>query len=160
MLRLLVGISLGLAATCACAGEFNGVLSIGDAAPAWCDLPGADGQQHALSDLKDHKIVVVVFTCNSCPVARDYEDRTSRWPSATTRCGRRRHQRQSRGRDSLAKMAERAKHKQFPSPIFLTNRNRSVATMAPVLRPIIFVLSAERKIVYMGAWTTPATPPR
>src|SRR5690242_13397466 len=76
MLRMIAVITLSLAATGATAGEFNGVLNIGDAAPAWSDLPGTDGQRHALADLAGKKVVVVVFTCNSCPVARDYEDRT------------------------------------------------------------------------------------
>ena len=36
---------------------------------------GVDEQKHSLSDLADAKAVVVVFTCNHCPVARAYEDR-------------------------------------------------------------------------------------
>ncbi len=51
------------------AGKFNKVLSIGDVAPAWEGLEGTDGTKHALADLKGKDVVVVVFTCNSCPVA-------------------------------------------------------------------------------------------
>ena len=50
-------------------------LAVGDPAPAWKDLAGVDDQQHSLADLKDAKAVVVVFTCNHCPVAKAYEDR-------------------------------------------------------------------------------------
>src|SRR6059058_236076 len=57
------------------AGLFNKVVSIGDPAPAWTELPGVDGKAHSLSDLKNKDVVVVVFTCNSCPVAEGYEDR-------------------------------------------------------------------------------------
>src|SRR5262245_10813369 len=57
------------------AGKYNSVLNVGDAAPKWERLPGVDGKEHALADLADKKVVVVVFTCNSCPVASDYEDR-------------------------------------------------------------------------------------
>ncbi|MEM9644707.1 MAG: thioredoxin family protein [Planctomycetota bacterium] len=57
------------------AGEFNPVLSIGDSAPAWSDLPGTDGKQHSSSDFRDSAAVVIVFTCNSCPYAVDAEDR-------------------------------------------------------------------------------------
>src|SRR6202050_4023332 len=57
------------------AGKFNDLLKIGDEAPAWVELPGVDGKKHSLADLKDKQVVVVVFTCNSCPVASDYEDR-------------------------------------------------------------------------------------
>ena len=49
------------------AGKFNKKLDIGDTAPAWKDLEGTDGKKHALADLKGKDVVVVVFTCNSCP---------------------------------------------------------------------------------------------
>src|SRR6476660_4487014 len=57
------------------AGTYNDVLSVGDPAPAWRDLPGVDGKKHSLADLQDRDVVVVVFMCNSCPAAQDYEDR-------------------------------------------------------------------------------------
>ncbi len=57
------------------AGKYNATLNIGDAAPTWTDLEGVDGKRHSLADLADKEVVVVVFTCNSCPVATDYEDR-------------------------------------------------------------------------------------
>ncbi|MCA9220050.1 MAG: redoxin family protein, partial [Planctomycetales bacterium] len=57
------------------AGEFNPDINIGDPAPVYRELPGTDGKQHSLSDLKDKRVVVVAFTCNSCPYAVDYEDR-------------------------------------------------------------------------------------
>src|SRR5438309_2313889 len=64
-----------LSATPSGAGKFNKKLNIGDKAPAWMDLEGTDGKKHSLADLADRDAVVVVFTCNTCPVARDYEDR-------------------------------------------------------------------------------------
>jgi thiol-disulfide isomerase/thioredoxin len=58
------------------AGKYNEVLSIGDRAPEWQGLPDVvSGRKHSLVDLKDVPVVVVVFTCNSCPVATDYEER-------------------------------------------------------------------------------------
>ena len=56
-------------------GKYNPVLDIGDDAPKWQDLPGIDGEQHSFDELGDYEAVVVVFTCNSCPYAVDYEDR-------------------------------------------------------------------------------------
>src|SRR5450755_2743267 len=69
-LALVVGLGGSLSA-----GEYNKKLSLGDPAPAWKELPGADGKTHSLSDLKDKDVIVVVFTCNSCPIANDYEAR-------------------------------------------------------------------------------------
>lgn len=56
-------------------GKYNPVLDYGAAAPAWKDLPGVDGKRHSLSDLAKKDVVVVFFTCNSCPYAVEYEDR-------------------------------------------------------------------------------------
>ena len=57
------------------AGTYNKQLSIGDAAPDWNGLEGTDGQKHSLADLADKEVIVVCFTCNTCPYAVDYEDR-------------------------------------------------------------------------------------
>src|SRR5439155_4195737 len=73
-LACLAGMGCFLAAL-APAGEFNKKLSIGDKAPTWADLPGIDGKKHSLAELKDKSAVVLIFTCNSCPVARSYEER-------------------------------------------------------------------------------------
>ncbi len=50
-------------------------LAVGDQAPAWNNLKGVDGKQHSLGEHADAKAVVVIFTCNHCPVAVAYEDR-------------------------------------------------------------------------------------
>src|SRR5205809_1143285 len=57
------------------AGTHNKQLSIGDRAPDWSGLVGTDGQKHALADLTDKDVVVICFTCNTCPYAVDCEDR-------------------------------------------------------------------------------------
>src|SRR5580692_9935050 len=69
-----LALAFGLAGSSG-AGEYNKAINVGDSAPAWKDLPGTDGKTHSLSDFKDKDVVVVVFTCNSCPIANDYESR-------------------------------------------------------------------------------------
>src|SRR5438876_9320043 len=75
MKRAAISAALWALALPAAAGEYNQRLNVGDPAPAWPSLPGVDGNKHALADLRDKAAVVLVFTCNSCPVAVDYEDR-------------------------------------------------------------------------------------
>ncbi|MFB6201988.1 MAG: thioredoxin family protein [Halorhabdus sp.] len=41
----------------------------GEVAPAF-ELPGTDGETHALTDFEDYAAVLVVFTCNHCPYAQ------------------------------------------------------------------------------------------
>src|SRR5436190_1558931 len=57
------------------AGTYNKQLNIGDAAPDWKGLVGTDDKKHSLADLADKQVIVVCFTCNTCPYAVDYEDR-------------------------------------------------------------------------------------
>ncbi len=49
-------------------------LKIGEPAPDF-NLPGADGQNHRLSDFADAPVLAIVFTCNHCPTAQAYEQR-------------------------------------------------------------------------------------
>ena len=49
--------------------ESKAVLERGDEAPDF-ELPGADGETHALADFADSEALLVVFTCNHCPYAK------------------------------------------------------------------------------------------
>ena len=49
---------------------YAGELKIGDAAPDFKNIVGTDDKKHALADYDDSKLVVLVFTCNHCPVAK------------------------------------------------------------------------------------------
>src|SRR5262245_9934037 len=77
LIVLMLATLLGLAPR-AHAGRFNKVLSVGDQAPAWADLAGVDDRKHSLADFKEAKAVVVIFTCNHCPVATAYQARFAR----------------------------------------------------------------------------------
>jgi Peroxiredoxin len=57
--------------------ESDHQLIRGEEAPTF-DLPGTDGQTHALSDYDDHDGVLVVFTCNHCPYAQAKFDELNR----------------------------------------------------------------------------------
>ena len=58
----------------ASAEEVHPTLALGSPAPDFA-LPGVDGQIHKLSDYASSPILVVVFTCNHCPIAQMYEKR-------------------------------------------------------------------------------------
>jgi peroxiredoxin len=138
------------------AGEFNSALNLGDPAPAWKNLPGVDGKKHSLADLKDKQIVVVVFTCNSCPVASDYEDRLiafakkyagSDKPTAVVAINV-----NTVEEDRLPKMKERADSKGFPFPYLFDATQKIAKLYGAVFTPEFFVLDKDRKIAYMGAF--------
>ena len=69
-LLAVVLMTLGIAS----AEEVHPTLALGSPAPDFA-LPGVDGQIHKLSDYASSPILVVVFTCNHCPIAQMYEKR-------------------------------------------------------------------------------------
>ena len=54
--------------------ESHPILALGSAAPTF-SLPGVDGKIHKLSDYAASPVLVVVFTCDHCPIAQMYEQR-------------------------------------------------------------------------------------
>jgi peroxiredoxin len=139
----------------AAAGEFNKALSVGDAAPAWADLPGTDGGKHSLADMKDRHVVVVVFTCNSCPVAQDYEDRITafarRYAGPGGKVGLVAVNVNTGAEDRLPKMKERAGEKGFPFPYLYDETQKTARLYGATYTPEFFVLDRDRKVAYMGA---------
>jgi peroxiredoxin len=159
MLRISLGLMVVLAAGAGLAGEYNPTLNIGDAAPAWNSLPGTDGKSHSLSDLKDKKLVVVVFTCNSCPVAGDYEDRMiafARQHAADLAVVAINVNRVAE--DSLEKMKQRAQEKGYPYPYIYDETQQIAKAYGATFTPEFFVLSPDRKIVYMGGMDDNSNP--
>ncbi len=140
----------------AAAGLAANPLKIGDAAPNWSGLTGVDDKQHSLSDYADAKLVVVVFTCNHCPVAKAYEDRLialqkDYGPKGVQLVAINPNSPRKQPQDSFDKMKERAKEKGFNFP-YLFDATQDVAkSYGATCTPHIFVLDKERKIAYMGA---------
>lgn len=144
--------ALAALATASEAGKFNKKLSIGDKAPEWSGLAGVDGKPHALADYKSD-LLVVVFTCNRCPVAAGYHDRLNRLAETY----------RDRGvsvvainvnpgkAESLEKMASRAQEKKFAFDYLKDESQASAKAYGARATPTVFLLNAAREVVYMGA---------
>ncbi|MFM9961377.1 MAG: thioredoxin family protein [Planctomycetaceae bacterium] len=144
------------------AGEFNEVLSIGDKAPAWADLPGTDGKKHSLAELRDRDVVVLAFTCLSCPTAVDYEDRLN--ALAKQHAG-------PNGKvavvavcvnlvdaDRLPKLQARAKEKDFAFQYLSDETQKIAKDYGAIFTPEFYVLNKARQVVYMGAMDDSTAP--
>lgn len=128
-------------------------LKIGDPAPSWSGIIGIDDREHGLSDYGDAKAIVLVFTCNHCPVAKAYEDRLVALQKDY----------QAKGvqlvavnvntiaADRLDKMKERAKDKGFNFPYLYDESQKIGRDYGATCTPHVFVLDKDRKIAYMGA---------
>jgi peroxiredoxin len=165
MTRLLLAVPLlALLTTTAPAGpgKYNKVLAPGDRAPAWENLEGTDGQKHSLADLKTD-FVVVVFTCNSCPVAEAYEPRIMAFadkyagkPDAkvalvainvnTIKA------------DALPAMKVHAQKKKFTFPYLYDPTQEIARKYGANFTPEFFVLDKERKVIYTGAMDNKSPP--
>lgn len=138
----------------AAAGKYNDVLSIGDAGPAWENLPGTDGKTHSSSDFKDAAVLVVAFTCNTCPYARDHEQRlvafAKKYEGQPVRlvainCN-------AGDGDSLDAMKARAKEKGFEFPYLKDAAGATGKAFGASHTPEFVVLGPERKVAYLGSF--------
>jgi peroxiredoxin len=126
---------------------------IGDPAPTWSGLPGTDGKEHSLSDVQKAKAIVVVFTCNHCPVAVAYEDRLVALQKDYQKKGVRliAINCNTIAPDRLDKMKERAEQKGFHFPYLYDESQKTGHDYGATCTPHVFVLDKARKIAYMGA---------
>ncbi len=128
-------------------------LTIGQQAPDFKGIIGADGKQHSLADYADARLVVVAFICNHCPVARAFEDRLIALQKDY----------KSKGvqlvavnvnnipADRLDQMKKRAKEKGFNFPYLYDSTQKIGRDFGATVTPHVFVLDKDRKVVYMGA---------
>lgn len=151
LMGLVAGLGLLAAGALVEAGRFNSKVDIGDVPAAWSDLPGVDGKQYALKDYRDKDAVVVVFTCNNCPVAKAYEDRVMALakqyedkPVAFVAIN------VNEGED-LKAMAKRAEEKGFNFPYVYDASQKSAENYGAECTPHAFVLNKKRAIAYMGS---------
>lgn len=153
MPRIVTAFLLLTLASTVSAGEYNPVLNIGDAAPAWKDLPGVDGKTHSLSDLEKSKAIVLVFTCNSCPYAVDYEKRiiafTKQFANQDVAVVAVNVNKVPE--DSLDEMKARSAAQGFNFAYLYDESQQIARDYGATYTPEFFVLDGQRKIAYMGA---------
>ena len=129
-------------------------IEIGKAAPDF-SLPGTDGATHSLSDFTDAAAVVVIFTCNHCPVAIASEDRLVEKQAEYADKGVafvaiNSNEDKDHPTDSFDHMVERAKEKAFNFP-YLRDESQDVAKAYGAQRtPHYFLLDRDRNVVYTG----------
>ncbi|MDG2222568.1 MAG: thioredoxin family protein [Rubripirellula sp.] len=151
--RLFAPLLVMLLGSVSIAGEYNRVLSIGDPAPAWKELTAADGSKSSLIDLKSKSVIVVVFTCNTCPYSVDAEDRMIALQKAY----------QDRNvslvainvnkveADLLPAMKQRAEEKKFTFSYLHDPTQQIAKQYGAVYTPEFYVLDQQRRVVYMGS---------
>ena len=119
-------------------------------------LKSVDGKMYSMSDYKDAKGFIVVFTCNHCPFAVKYEDRVIDLAKKY----------KSKGyvllainpndpsvvpEDSFDKMKVRAKEKGFTFPYLFDEGQKIFPQYGATKTPHVFLLDKNLIVKYIGA---------
>src|SRR5260370_11840513 len=161
MWRVVISLMLALAGW---AQESHPILPLGSPAPNF-ELPGVDGGIHRLADYSSSSVLVVIFTCNHCPIAQMYERRITQLvadyqdrgvavvaiqpndPKAITID----ELESSELSDSLDEMKIRAQYKHLTYPYLYDGETQSVAdAYGPQATPHVFVFDRDRRLRYEG----------
>ncbi|MGA2258691.1 MAG: thioredoxin family protein [Thermoguttaceae bacterium] len=154
MSRYTIGSLVLISAVLAASGSFAAnKLIIGDSSPQWTGIVGTDDKPHSLADSKDAKAVVVVFTCNHCPVAtayqerlialqNDYKDKGVQVIAICVNKG---------SADDLDAMKKRAASAGFNFPYLYDPTQQVGRDYGATCTPHAFILNKDRKLAYMGA---------
>jgi peroxiredoxin len=146
------------------AQQTHPILALGSSAPNF-ELTGIDGAIHKLSDYSASGVLVVIFTCNHCPIAQMYEKRIAQLsadyrgrgvsvvaiepndPNAITID----ELDSSDISDSLEEMKIRAEYKHLSYPYLYDGETQSVTNAyGPQATPHAFVFDSDRRLRYEG----------
>jgi peroxiredoxin len=119
-------------------------------------LKSVDGKMYSMSDYKDAKGFIIVFTCNHCPFAKKYEDRINDLAKRY----------KSKGyillainpndptelpEDSYDLMKVRAKEKGFVFPYLFDDGQKIYPQYGATKTPHVFLLDKNQVVKYIGA---------
>ncbi len=152
-------LSLGVASA-----EVHPILALGSPAPDFA-LPGVDGQVHKLSDYDSSPVLVVVFTCNHCPIAQMYERRIQQLATDYKNKGvavvaiqpndpqaiRIDELDSSDVSDTLPEMKIRVQYKHLTYPYLYDGETQQVTrAYGPQATPHVFIFDQQRHLRYEG----------
>ncbi len=141
--------------TVAATSTVSGVLAVGDQAPPFAGLPGADGRAYSLDTFADAAVLVLVFVGNGCPTVRLYEERLAAL--------HRRYRDQGvqivlvnsnnphlSPPDTYDRVVERAQLSALPFPYLKDPEGRLARACGAICTPHAFVFDPDRRLRYRG----------
>jgi len=137
---------------------FAQAYKIGDTATDF-SLKNVDGKMVSLSDYKDAKGFIVVFTCNQCPFAKAYEDQIIALDKKYKEKGYpviaiNSNDPEVSPTDTYAEMQTKAKAKNFTYPYLVDAGQKIFPQYGATKTPHVFVLQKEKDenvVKYIGA---------
>ncbi len=130
------------------------MLSLASNAPDF-DLLSVDGKRYSLASFSLKPVLVVIFSCNHCPYAKDYEDRMIAIQRDYESKGVQvvavnSNDEESYPEDSYPEMIKRAQAKGFNFPYLRDQTQKVVESYGAVCTPHVFVFDRERLLRYRG----------
>ena len=137
--------------------EDNG-YGIGDYARDF-KLKNVDGKMVSMADYKNAKGIIVIFTCNTCPFSKIYEDRIIALNNEYASQGYpviaiNPNDPERQPGDSYKLMQARAKEKGFTFPYLVDESQEITRTYGATRTPHVFLLNKEQgkyRVAYIGA---------
>ena len=131
------------------------MLDLGEKAPSFKNLLGADGERYSIASFNDKPVLTVVFSCNHCPYAKAYEERMVSIQRDYASRGVQliainSNDEKSYPEDSYPEMVKRAKEKGFNFPYLRDGEQVVVVEYGAVCTPHVFAFDKARLLRYRG----------
>ena len=119
-------------------------------------LKNVDGKLVSLSDFKNAKGYIIIFTCNHCPYAKLYEERIKSLHAKFAKLGFpviaiNPNDPLVEAEDSFENMKLRAKEKDFKFPYLIDEGQKVFPVYGATKTPHVFLLDQNRVVKYIGA---------
>ena len=127
----------------------------GEAASAFRELPGVDGQHYSLSSFDDREVLVLIFSGNGCPTAKSCEAALIRLQEAYGRDGVQLVAINSNNPylsppDTFAQMTLRTTQKGFNFPYLKDETGALARAYGATRTPYILLFDGDRRLRYRG----------
>lgn len=132
---------------------------VGDTAKDF-SLPNTEGEMISMKDYKDAKGFIVIFTCNTCPYAKMYEQRIIELDKQFASKGFpviaiNPNDVSKQPGDSMEEMKKRANNKKYTFPYLRDDEQKITAAYGATKTPHVYVLNKEKsdmyRVEYIGA---------
>ncbi len=120
------------------------------------NLKSVDGKMYSMSDYKDAKGFIVVFTCNTCPFAIKYDDRVNALAKKYKSKGYvllaiNPNDPEAQPKDAYNLMQAKAKDKGFVFPYLVDEGQKIYPQYGATKTPHVFLLDKNLVVKYIGA---------
>ena len=130
-------------------------LELGQRAPDFRDLLGADGRRLSLSSFDDTPLLVIVFSCNGCPTVKASEDRMialqeANGPKGVQLVAINSNNSYLSPADTYPEMVKRAREKGFNFPYLKDDDGTVGRAYGAISTPHVFLFDRDRRLRYKG----------